>query len=90
MQILDAVNPPADLLWLLVSVLNALHIHWCCPYDVSLLDISKFDNCLVFVIKRWFIKHCDTKIFFGIVWLWHLHEGVHFSNAWYVVWDEWL
>lgn len=47
-KVLHAVDPARDLLWFLISVLDGFDIHRGRAYDVSLLDVSQLNNCLIF------------------------------------------
>lgn len=79
-EVLHAVDPPRDLLGLLISVLDGFDIHRGSAHDVSLLDVSQLNNCLIFWVQGGLIEHSDTQVFLGAVRLWHLEEGVHFTN----------
>lgn len=79
-QVLHTVDPARDLLGLLISMLNRLDIHGCCANDVTLLDVSQFNNGLIFRIQCWLVQYRDTKVFFGTVWLGHLQEGIDLTN----------
>ena len=42
------------------------------------------------MIQTRLVQNSDTKIFLLAIRLWHLQEGINFSDSWDVVWDEWL
>ena len=90
MKILHWVYPTWNLLWLFICILNWLNIHWSCSNNIPLLNVSQFNDSLIFVIESWLIKYCYTQVFFRVIWLWHLQERINFAYTWNIVWNEGL
>ena len=88
MQILNVRDPLRYLLWFFVCVLQGVHIDHDGAGHVFALHIFQLKDGLVFVVKAWLVKDCDSQILFLTIRLWHLKEGIHFAYSWDVVRDE--
>jgi len=87
-QVLNAVNPPGNLLWLLVGRFDGVDVHGGCADNILALDVFKLEHSLVFVVKSRFVQHSNTQVFLGTVGLRHLHKGIDFADCGDVVRDE--
>jgi hypothetical protein len=90
MQILDAINPSGNLLWLFVRMLYRVHINRGCSNDILALHILELEHCLILAVECWLIKLSDTKILLSSIWLRHFEASIHFSNCWHIIGNEWL
>ena len=90
MQVLYAADPTRNFSRFLVSAFNRVDIDGCSSCDILALNVLELENSFVFMIQTRLIQNSDTKVFLLAIRLWHLQEGINFSDSWDVVWDEWL
>lgn len=84
-QVLHGGDPPSDLLWLFISVLDRVDVHWRASHDVLRLNILEFQNSFVLAVKCGFIEHGNTQVLVSTIWLWHLQERVNLTHGWHEV-----
>lgn len=63
-------------------MLDRVDVYRGCTDNVLALDVLQLEYSLVFMIKRGFIKYCDTEVFLGAIRLGHLKEGIHLADSW--------
>ena len=71
-------------------MLYRFNIHRSCADHITLLNVSQFNNSLVFWVKGWLIQYADTQVFLGAVGLRHFQESIYFTDRRYVFGNEWL
>lgn len=79
-ELLNTVDPPRNVLRLLVRALYRLDVHRSRTYHILLLDVTQLYHCFVFRIESRFIEYSDTKILFGAIGLRHLQERVNLAD----------
>ena len=90
MQVLYAADPTRNFSRFLVSAFNRVDIDGRSSCNILALNILELENSFVFMIQTRLVQNSDTKVFLLAIRLWHLQEGINFSDSWDVVWDEWL
>lgn len=86
------VDPREDFFGVFVGILNRLDRHFLgSNADRFLeLDVLHLEYSVIRAVHSWLVEDRDAEVFFFLIWLWHLEEGIDLSYCRDVIWNEWL
>lgn len=89
-EVLHAIYPSRDFLWLFIGAFDAINIHGSRSHHIFALDVLQLKHRFVFAIESRLVELNDTQVFLLAVWFWHLQECINLAHSWHIVGNEGL